>query len=398
MNKEVRSIVEHAYNRSPAFKSRMEEAGLVPADIQGVDDLVKIPVLQKDTLISAQNHNPPFGGLLAADFSSVARVFISPGPIFDPQGVERDFWRWEEVLKAAGFEKGDVVINTFSYHLTPAGFMFDEGLRSLGAVVVPTGVGNTEQQVKIVLHLGVSGYVGTPSFLHTILKKAAEMGHGPGSLPLKKAFVSAEMLPESLRREFEEEWGVTTRQGYGTADLGAVAYECDEKAGMHISTGIVVQICDPYTGEPVPEGTIGEVVVTLLDPLYPLIRFGTGDLSLITTEPCNCGRSAPRLVRIAGRVGSAVKVRGMFVHAHQINELVSQYPLIEAIQCVVTREDQRDSLTMRVAAKEPFSPEEAKEFLKAARDKIKVRVDMVEFVPGGALEGKPLFDDQRTWE
>ncbi len=398
MDRAVREVVAHAYDNSTAFRNRMEEAGLTPDDIAGVDDLVKIPVLQKDTLISLQASKPPFGGMLGLDMSAIARVFISPGPIFDPQGVEEDFWRWRETLEVAGFHKGDVVINTFSYHLTPAGFMFDSGLRALGAVVVPTGVGNTEQQVKIVDHLGVTGYVGTPSFLHNILRKSMEMGHDPGSLPLKKAFVSAEMLPESLRREFEEEWGITTRQGYGTADLGAVAYECNEKAGMHVSSGIVLQICDPYTGEPLPEGEIGEVVVTLCDKLYPLIRFGTGDLSLLTTEPCPCGRTSPRLVRIAGRVGSSVKVRGMFVHAQQISELVNGHPKIEGIQCVITRVDQRDILTMRVAAKEPFSSEEIKDFMNKAHNTIKVRVDRVDFVPPDALKNRPVFKDERVWD
>jgi phenylacetate-CoA ligase len=397
-NNVVREGVEYAYKHSEPFRRRMDEAGLSPEDIREVDDLYKIPVLKKDKVVVMQRLHPPFGGLVATGIESLARVFISPGPIFDPQGEKEDFWRWKEALEAAGFVKGDIVINTFSYHLTPAGFMFDSGLRALGAVVVPTGVGNTEEQVRVMKQLEVTGYVGTPSFLYNILQRAKSLECHPGSLSLKKAFVSAEMLPESLRREFEEEWGIATFQGYGTADLGAVAYECKEKKGMHISTGVIVQICDPLTGEPVPEGTAGEVVVTLFDPVYPLIRFGTGDLSAMTSEPCPCGCSSPKLVRIMGRVGSSVKVRGMFVHAYQIKELVDQHPGIERIQCVITRKDQRDVLTMRVAATKPFSLEEVEEFSKHAREKIKVKVDRVEFVPAGSLDGKLLFDDQRAWD
>lgn len=398
MVQSIREGVEYAYKNSPAFKKRLENAGISPEKINSLEELSKIPVLKKDKVIAMQEHKPPFGELLATEIGSLARIFVSPGPIFDPQGESQDFWDWKESLEAAGFGKGDIVINTFSYHLTPAGFMFDHGLRTVGAVVVPTGVGNTEQQVKIIKHLGVTGYVGTPSFLGNILQKAKYLGHAPGTLSLKKAFVSAEMLPESLRREFEEEWGIDTKQGYGTADVGAIAYECNEKSGMHISKGIIVQICDPYTGEPLPDGTVGEVVVTRFDPVYPLIRFGTGDLSVLSSDPCMCGRRSPKLLRIVGRVGSSVKVRGMFVHAHQIKELVSEHPNIKGIQCVITRIEQRDMLTMKIAASKPFSAEEIDGFLKKAREKIKVKVDSVVFVPLNEVEGKPIFDDQREWD
>ena len=398
MDAKVKEAVAHAYNNSPAFRKRMNRAGLSPADINGIDDLSKIPVLKKDTLISLQAKKPPFGGLLAADFSCVARVFMSPGPIFDPQGEKEDYWRLREALEAAGFRRGDIVVNTFSYHLTPAGFMLDSGLRALGAVVIPTGVGKAEQQLRAINHLGVTGYVGTPTLLRDILRKAEEKGHAPGSLSLKKAFVSAEVLSELLRREFEEEWGVVTRQGYGTEDLGIVAYECHEKNGMHVSSGMIVEICNPHTGKPLREGEIGEVVVTLFNPLYPLIRFGTGDLSVLSSKPCPCGRTTPRLLRIAGRIGSSVKVRGIFLHAQQINELISQFPAIKEVQCVITREEHRDVLTMRLGTQEAMSPEEIEGFLKKAKEIMKVKVDLLEFLPPDALKGKPLFDDQRVWD
>jgi len=398
LDQKVAQFVAQAYERSKAFKERMDSVGLVPADVGGVEGLKKLPVLKKDALVDLQREDPPFGGLLTVDPRSLARVFLSPGPIFDPQGDIQDYWRWRETLEVVGFGKGDVVLNTFSYHLTPAGFMFDGALRALGAVVVPTGIGNTEQQVMMAKMLGATGYVGTPSFLYAVLKKANEVGYGPDDLSLKAAFVSAEKLPESLRDIFEKEWGIRTRQGYGTADCGAVAFECDRKEGMHISQGIVVEILDPNTGDALPQGETGEVVVTLFDPLYALIRFGTGDLSQWMVEPCDCGRESPRISGILGRVGDAVKVRGMFVHGHQIRELSGSYSYIKAIQCIITREEQRDYLTFRVALAEPVSPEELQEFKEKARDRIKVKVDNLELVDGEEIEGKPLFVDLRKWE
>jgi phenylacetate-CoA ligase len=398
LDQQIVQLVVRAYEGSKAFRERMAGVGLVPTDISGVDDLKKIPVLKKDMLVDLQKKEPPFGGLLTVDSRSLARVFLSPGPIFDPQGDDQDYWRWRETLESVGFGEGDVVLNTFSYHLTPAGFMFDGALRALGAVVVPTGIGNTEQQVMMAKALGATGYVGTPSFLYAVLKKAKEMGYRPGDLSLKTAFVSAEKLPESLRDVFEGEWGIKTRQGYGTADVGAVAFECDSKEGMHISQGIIVEILDPNTGEVLPQGETGEVVVTLIDPLYALIRFGTGDLSQLMGEPCRCGRSSPRISGILGRVGDAVKVRGMFVHGHQIRELIENYSYIKALQCIITREEQRDYLTFRVALAAPVSPEELQKFRDNARDKIKVKVDNLELVDWEELEGKPLFVDLRKWE
>ncbi len=398
LDQKVVQLVGRAYEGSRAFRERMDGVGLTPDDIGGVEDLRKLPVLKKDTLIDLQKKDPPFGGLLAVEPQSLARIFLSPGPIFDPQGCDGDYWRWKEALEVGGVAKGDVVLNTFSYHLTPAGFMFDGALRALGAVVVPTGTGNTEQQVMVAKRLGATGFVGTPSFLYAILKKAGEMGYGPGDLSLRVAFVSAEKLPESLRDTFETGWEIKTRQGYGTADVGAVAFECDEKEGMHVSQGVIVEILDPNTGEPLPAGETGEVVVTLLDPSYPLVRFGTGDLSQWMEGPCICGREAPRISGILGRVGDAVKVRGMFVHGHQIRELTNIYPHIKALQCVVTRVGHRDQLTFRVALARPVAPEVLQEFRERVRERIKVKVDHLELVDEGEIENEPLFLDLRKWE
>jgi len=396
-DKKLAQLVKHAYENSSAFKKRMDEANLSPDDIKSLKDLKKIPVLKKEKLIELQRDLPPFGGILTVDTKNLVRVFLSPGPIFDPQGEGKDYWRWREALEAAGFCKDDIVLNTFSYHLTPAGFMFDDALRAIGATVIPAGVGNTEQQVMIAKALGATGYIGTPSFLYTILKKAEEMGYNPGNFSLKVAFVAAEKLPESLRETFEEKWGIKTRQGYGTADLGAVAFECDQKEGMHITEGVIVEIVDPETGEPLEPEETGEIVVTLLDFIYPLIRFGTGDLSQMIDAPCACGRKSPRIVGILGRIGDAIKMRGIFVYPHQVKEIADEYVEIERVHCTVTRHEERDFLTMEIALKDPSASKIIDELKQKARDKLKVRIDKVKIVPLEKIKGKPLLQDLRKW-
>ena len=236
-------------------------------------------------------------------------MFVSPGPIYEPF-ARRDWspWRAETAAYAGGFRPGDVVVNTFLYHLTPAAHLFDRGLALLGCTVVPTGPGNVEVQVRTILDLGVTGYVGTPSFLLAILKHADEKGLG--RLPLQVAQVGAEALPPSLRRAIETDHGILTRQGFGTADLGIVAYECREADGMHVMEDVVLEICDPETGAPLPAGETGEIVCTVNHRAYPMIRFGTGDLSVVTEAPCPCGRTSPRMLGWRGRVDEVTKVRG----------------------------------------------------------------------------------------
>ncbi len=389
---DVHALVRHFYERAPGFARRLETAGLTPDDIRTEEDLAKIPVLRKEDLVELQAQDPPFGGLLAVPLNRLKRIFQSPGPIYDPEGLAPDYWRWSQALKAAGFGPEDVVINAFGYHLTPAGAMFEEGLRAVGCTVIPGGVGQQELQIQAMHALGVTGYVGLPSYLLALLKKAEEMGL---TLQVRKAFVTAEPLPDSLREALHQRGVEVVRQGYGTAECGNLGYECVYEDGWHVPEGVLVQICDINTGQPLPPGQVGEVVVTLDQKEYALIRFGTGDLSVLNTEPCKCGRSSPRLMGWRGRVGDAVKVRGLFVHPRQLQDLMRRFPQVSRWQAVVTREAHLDRLTLKIVVAE--GEEGLEDALKqAAREVLKLRVEVepVEDIPEDA---KPLLDT-RTWD
>ena len=391
MPSSLSDLIAHLADRAPAFARRLEAAGLSPADIRSEADLSRIPVLRKDDLLDLQAQEPPFGGLLAVDIGALKRVFQSPGPIYEPEADRADYWRWASALEAAGFRAGDVVLNAFGYHLTPAGAMFEEGLRAVGCTVLPGGVGNQEQQVRAMHALGVNGYVGLPSYLKALLDKADQLG-----LPLKveKAFVTAEPLPPSLRAELQSRGVATVRQGYGTAECGNLGYECEAEDGWHIPDDVIVQICDLNSGQPVPPGEVGEVVVTVLHEEYALVRFGTGDLSALNTAPCPCGRTNPRLVGWLGRVGDAVKVRGMFLHPRQLRDLMARFPEVVRWQAVITREAHKDYLTLEVVA--PDAPTDLEERLTAAaRDALKFRLQ-VRRVADLPADAKPIRDT-RTW-
>jgi phenylacetate-CoA ligase len=261
MSRSLPDLIAHLAAHAPAFARRLEAAGLRAADVRSEADLERIPVLRKDDLIELQAQEPPFGGLLAVEIGALKRVFQSPGPIYEPEADRPDYWRWASALRAAGFRPGDVVLNAFGYHLTPAGAMFEEGLRAVGCTVLPGGVGNQEQQVQAMHALGVNGYVGLPSYLKALLDKADALG-----LPLQveKAFVTAEPLPPSLRAALQQRGVATVRQGYGTAECGNLGYECEAEDGWHVPEDVIVQICDINTGRPLPPGEVGEVVVTVL--------------------------------------------------------------------------------------------------------------------------------------
>jgi phenylacetate-CoA ligase len=402
LNQKLRGIIQHAYKHSIAFKNKMDAVRLKPKDIQTIKDLEKIPITKKADLVELQKKNPPFGGFEGIPISELKRIYVSPGPICEPGEMEYNELGWAQGMYAGGFRPGDIVINTFSYHMVPfALHMVDNSLQRIGCVVIPTGVGNTEQQVNILRNFKATGYCGTPSFLLNIGEKAAEMGVDlKNDLNLKVGFVAAEMLPESLRTSLEEKFGMIIRQTYGTADVGCLGYECMKKSGMHIPDDKIVEIVDPETGKQLGPGKTGEIVATSFNKVYPLIRFGTGDLSIVTETPCPCGRTSPRLMKILGRVDQVTKVRGLFVHPGQAEEVASRYPQIEKYQVVVTRKEHKDEMTFRIELKEePPQPEMLKDEIKRAiRDVIKVRGD-VEFIPRGTLlEGARKIDDQRSWE
>ena len=396
----MKEIIEYAYEKAPAVKERFDKAGVNPGDIRTVKDLEKIPMARKDDLIALQKANPPFGGYLAVPMDSLERIYQSPGPIYDPQR-KRGFGAGGGM--GSGFGKGQIVMNTWSYHITPAGLGVDQLLRSMGFTVVPMGTGNTEIQVQVMHDLKVNGFVGTPSFLKIIIDKAEATGYNfKKDFNLKWAMVGGEMGGEALRKLFQEKYGILCMGGdtYATADVGTVATGCEKQSGMHITADAIVEIVDPATGMQLEPGEIGEIVVTPFDEVYPLIRFGTGDLSMIIDEPCECGRTTPRLPKIMGRSGEAVRVRGMFVHPKQTDETVAKFPEIRRYQLVVTRPQDRDEMVLKV---ELANGSVDKEKLKAALDKnfretCKVRFDRMDVVSAGSIsESAKKIVDERAY-
>jgi len=397
----LRDAVRHAYENAPAARKKMDEAGIKPAEVRSVADLAKIPLTRKADLKSIQKAELPFGGLAAGPPRAMRRIYVSPGPTYDPEGREETHWRWEKAFVAAGFRPGDIVQNTFMYHFSPAGLMFDEGLIRIGCTVIPAGVGNTEMQVQVMRDLGVTGYVGTPSFLMTVLEKAGEMGIAPGNgLRLQVALVAGEMLPESLRQRFHDEFGIQVRQAYGTADVGSLGYECFEAKGMHIPDEIILELVDPATGEAVGPGKIGEVVVTLPNATYPLIRFATGDLSIFTDDPCPCGRTSARLSRIVGRVDQVTKVKGMFVHPEQVGQIEKKTPEVEALQLVVTRLGHEDRMTIQAVLKKGASPSDAlrDRISETTREVTRLKGEVVFVNEADLFEKEKKIVDKRKWE
>jgi phenylacetate-CoA ligase len=390
----VAALVSDAAARLAVFASRLRAAGLDPDEIRDVTALDRLPVLSKDQLIDIQAAAPPFGGLLA-DGARIRRVFQSPGPLYEPEPAVPDPWRVAPALACAGFGANDIVLNAASYHLSPLGAMFEQGIFTLGATVVPGGVGNIELQARCCRDLGITAYVGLPSYLKALLERAEETGLDPASWALERAFVAAEPLPPSLRAWLEQRVS-TVRQGYGTAEAGILGYECELREGLHVPREALVQVCDLTTGKSLWDGSEGEVVVTVFSPEYPLIRLGTGDLSAFLTEPCTCGLETPRLTGWLGRVGEAVKVRGMFLHPRQAQAAIGSVPGIARFRLVIDRVDERDALGCEVVA----MPDADHERLAAAvKERIRsglrfnAEVALVEAID----DNEPLIVDQRTW-
>ncbi|MDD5724229.1 MAG: AMP-binding protein [Syntrophales bacterium] len=394
-NLRLSTMVDGAYLRSKRVREMLDDLNLKPSDIASVGDLEELPVTSREEVVELQRQEPPFGGLCAADVDA-ARIFTSPGPVYEPHLGEGELWA--RGYFAAGFRKGDRVLNTFSYHMVAAGLTFHEGLRSVGATVIPSGTSGTETQVQLIRDLGVTGYTGTPSFLIAIIRKAEELGYDfKRDFKLRRASFVAEPLQPSLRKSFEEEYGIDTYQMYGATEVGDIAYECSEKAGWHVCDDVIVEIVDPSTGRGVRPGQLGEVVVTRLNDLFFLLRFGTGDLSSMLQEDCPCGRTSLRLRGIAGRVGDAVKVRGMFVAPSQVARVREAFPGV-TFQVVVTRESYRDLLTVVVVDDEGYAAVGATRFGDVFSTVCAVRIDRIETVREGLYEeGKPLID-KRGWE
>lgn len=397
----IKALVAHAYRNAPAIKDILDDAGVSPDDIQSAADLAKIPVTSKDALVEIHKANPPFGGFLAVDPDTLPRIYISPGPIFDPQPPNPD--AGEGVLapfRYVGFGKGDRVLNTFMYHLTPAGLLLDEALQAVGATVIPTGPGNTELQIMMMQALKVSGFVGQPSYLMTILDKIAEMGIPKEAVTIKKALFSAEPYTPSQRQRFEGEYGMKTTSAYGTADLGIVGYTSDGVQGFCIIDSLYLEIVDPETGQPVASGETGEIVATIFNKAYPLIRFGTGDLGALAPEGASQCDGAQQLLGLFGRSGDAIKVRGMFLHPNQLMAAKMQFPQITQLQAIITRPENRDHVRVLIELSEGADgtglPEKIQQLAQAA---VRLKIDEVEIVDTGTIKpGERSIKDERNWD
>ncbi|MCO5190285.1 MAG: AMP-binding protein [Anaerolineae bacterium] len=397
MTTRLQRQIEHAYTHSPATKVRFDAVGVNSADIQTVADLQKLPVLPKDDVIRMQQADPPFGGLLAVSPDEISHIFFSPGPLYEPE-TEHDSGSLDtivQVLRQCGFEANDIVLNTLSYHLVPAGLTLDAALTQLGCTVVPGGVGNSDLQLMMMRTLGVTGYVGTPSFLQQLIEKAEASGElFKPAYKVSKALFTAEPLAASWRQRLVEQYGIAVGNGYATAELGFLALNTDGGMAMHLLPEPVIEIVDSDTGQCVGPGEVGEVVVTNFSRAYPLIRLGTGDMAVNIDPNPGASRQEERALMLVGRKGEAVKVRGMFVHPNQLRFAAGQVVPFTAIQGVVTRPEARDEFVVRIVTMH----RDKTEVLKAAiAQACRVGVDTIAYVD--EIEaGAPGMLDLRDWD
>jgi phenylacetate-CoA ligase len=394
-------ILRYGYRYSKAIRGRFDAGGIKPEKIKTLQDLEKLPITKKADLVNSQKQTPPFGGFGVVPKKGMRRIYMSPGPVFEPGEWDYKDTRWAQAIFACGIRKGDVVLNTFNYHLTPLAFMLDESLKMLEASVIPVGPGNISMQINLMRQLEVTGYLGTPSFLMSIIEAAEGMRLDlKRDLHLGAAFVGAEMFPESLRHKLEGKLDIPIRQAYGTVDVGCLGYECPEKKGMHIPEDVIVEIVDTETGRQLEIGATGEIVVTTFSKIFPMIRFATGDLSYFNEASCPCGRTSMRLGRILGRTDQVTKVWGIFIHPWQVDDVMAKFPEVANYQIVVTRKEYRDQMTIYIELKEAIADQiglkrkmerEMEEVLK-----VKGQVDFVQ--RGGIPDRAKKIDDRRIWE
>ena len=388
--------IEHAKRRAPGFAKILSK--VKPEKIKSRAALATLPVTRKSDLVALQKETPPLGGLNATALDKLAKLFASPGPIYEPEGRGKNWWRAARGLFAGGFRAGDVVANSFAYHFTPAGSMMESGALALGCVVVPTGIGQTELQVAAIRGLGVSGYVGTPSFLKLIVEKADELKLDISCL--KKAQVGAEYLPSALRNSMRDR-GISVTQMYGTADLGLLAYESllpsgIVNEGMILEEGLLLEIVRPGTGDPVPAGEVGEIVITTFNRDYPLIRFGTGDLSAVLPGISPCGRTNVRIRGWMGRADQSTKVRAMFVTPSQVSELMRRHREIARARLVVEGEAGDDRMTLKCEVRErPAGLAEA--IVTSIREVTKLRGEVELLAPGTLPNDGKVIEDLRKY-
>ncbi len=385
--------IQFSKKNSPAYSRLL--ADIIPEEINSLKALTLLPVTRKSELVAAQSKDKPFGGYATAAAGGMRRVFSSPGPIYEPEGASDDYWRIGRAMYAAGFRQGSLIHNTYSYHFTPAGSMMESGAKTIGAAVFPAGTGQSELQVNTIVDLQPDAYAGTPSFLKILLEKAIELNLSISSI--KKALVSGEALPHSLRTQLIEFGVSSVRQAYATADLGLIAYESEAMEGLIIDEGVIVELLRPGTGDPVAEGEVGEVVVTTFNQHYPLLRFATGDLSAFLPGTSPCGRTNQRIKGWMGRADQTTKVKGMFIHPQQVDKVVKRHAEILKARLVVSNANNKDQFVLKCEVQKSHE-----NLLPAVQNSIndlfKVRGD-VELVPPGSLEndGK-VIDDCRTYE
>ena len=389
----------HAQARSEAFARILKEVDA--PSITSRAALARLPVTRKHELLERQQAARAAGGNVFGGFSTLSygaampRLFSSPGPIYEPEGTARDYWRMARAIFAAGFRAGELIHNSFSYHFVPAGSMMESGAHALGCTVFAGGTGQTEQQVQAIAELQPAGYIGTPSFLRIIVDKAADMGVPLSSLT--KAMFGGEAFPPSLRDWFAQR-GIAGYQCYATADLGSIAYETASREGLVIDEGVVVEIVRPGTGDPVPDGEVGEVVVTTLNPAYPLIRFGTGDLSAVLPGPCPTGRTNMRIKGWMGRADQTTKIRGMFVHPGQVDLIVKRFPEIARARLVVTGEMANDAMTLKVETACSGPDGLAVKVGEAIREVTKLRGNVELVLPGSLPNDGKVIEDARSYK
>ncbi len=390
--------VAHAKGKAPAFAELLKDVDA--ANVNNLTALAQLPVIRKTELLERQKASRAAGGSVFGGFSALGfgqampRVFASPGTIYEPEGTRADYWRMARAMFAAGFRPGDLIHNSFSYHFTPAGSMMETGAHALGCTVFPGGTGQTEQQVTAMAELQPAGYIGTPSFLKIILEKAAEQGVALPSV--RKALVSGEAFPPSLR-DWMTAHGVHAYQCYATADVGLIAYETSAREGLVLDEGVIIEIVRPGTGDPVPEGEVGELVVTSLNPDYPLIRFGTGDLSAVLAGPCPTGRTQQRIKGWMGRADQTTKVRGMFVHPGQVAQIAKRFPEVVKARLVVSGEMANDSMALHVETAHATDALKA-HICEAIRDITKLRGDVVWTQPGALANDGKVIEDARSYQ
>jgi phenylacetate-coenzyme A ligase PaaK-like adenylate-forming protein len=383
-------LIRQAIAAAPGWADHLK--GVDPAVATSREGLAKLPVVRKSILHELQAKRPPFGGFATVKPAEVARVFMSPGPIFEPEGHGENWWRAARALYAAGVRKGDVVHNTFAYHLTPGGWILDSGARALGCAVIAAGPGNTEQQLEAIQTLKPTVFVGVPDYLKILLDKARETGKDATSF--NRAMVGGGALFPSLRTEYKQR-GIATFQTYATADLGIIAYESEALEGMIVDEGVIVEIVRPGTGDPVPAGEVGEVVVTSFNRDYPMIRFATGDLSAVLAGPSPCGRTNMRIKGWLGRADQTTKVKGMFVHPEQVAEVAKRHAGVGRVRLVVGRAGEQDIMTLRAEAADDAALEAKLAETLQAITKLKGEVEIV--APGSLPNDGKVIADERTY-